>query len=82
MQQSHFKLENSIVNDMVGEVFGWGLWHDPEYKKIGCTKSLSEARKGYARFIELSKNQKFKPPKRYGYTQEKAEVLARRKLSG
>ena len=51
MQQSHFKLENSIVNDMVGEVFGWGLWHDPEYKKIGCTKSLSEARKGYARFI-------------------------------
>lgn len=77
-----FKLENSIVNDMVGEVFGWGLWHDPEYKKIGCTKSLSEARKGYARFIELSKNQKFKPPKRYGYTQERAEVLARRKLSG
>ena len=75
-----FKLKNSVVNEMVGEAFGWGLWHDAEFKKIGCTKSVEEAKNGYLRFMKLAETKKFQPEKRYGYSIEKAKKIALRKL--
>ncbi|KZS38915.1 hypothetical protein AWE51_15145 [Aquimarina aggregata] len=33
--------------------FGWGLWHDPDLNKSGCTKSKTKAIEGYERFISL-----------------------------
>lgn len=75
-----FNFETSIVYNMVGESFGWGLWHDPALKKQGCTKSAEETKKGYLRFLELSKTKKFSPPKRYGYTMEQAKALTKGKV--
>ena len=34
--------------------FAWGLWHDPDLKKDGCTKDKEKAIEGYTRFIELA----------------------------
>lgn len=75
-----FNFETSIVYNMVGESFGWGLWHDSTFKKQGCTKSAEEAKKGYARFLELSKTKKFSPQKRYGYTMEQAKAIVKGKV--
>ena len=61
-------------------LFGWGLWHDPTLKKQGCTKSAEETKKGYARFLELSKTKKFSPQKRYGYTMEEAKAITKGKV--
>lgn len=33
--------------------FGWGLWHDPDLNKTGCTKNKNKAIEGYERFISL-----------------------------
>lgn len=33
--------------------FAWGLWHDPDLNKSGCTKNKEKAIEGYSRFMEL-----------------------------
>lgn len=75
-----FQLKNSIVYDMVGETFGWGIWHDQILNKQGCSKSSQEAQNGYKRFLELAEAKKFNPSKRYGYTIEQARTLAKSKF--
>lgn len=34
--------------------FAWGLWHDPDINKTGCTKDKDKAIEGYQRFIDLA----------------------------
>ena len=33
--------------------FAWGLWHDPELNKKGCTKDKKIAIEGYQRFLDI-----------------------------
>jgi predicted chitinase len=33
--------------------FAWGLWHDPDINKKGCTKDKNKAIEGYQRFIDI-----------------------------
>ncbi|CAA0174426.1 hypothetical protein TMP227_180060 [Tenacibaculum maritimum] len=34
--------------------FAWGLWHDPDLSKSGCTKDKVKSLEGYERFVELT----------------------------
>ena len=87
------KFEDSFIySKKIGECFGWGLWNDPKGGKKGKTKNLVEAKKGYTRFIELSKNQEYPfgttkdkhgntvSRKRYGYSANAAKEFAERRL--
>lgn len=77
-----FNFPDSIVyRQMVGESFGWGLWHDSNYNKKGCVKHNIVAKEGYENFLRLDNiGKKFKPKKRYGYTQGNAKKQALKRL--
>ena len=45
--------KSKSYNDKRGS-FAWGLWHDPDLNKDGCTKDKQKAIDGYTRFIELA----------------------------
>lgn len=87
------KFEDSyIYSNKIGECFGWGLWNDPGGKKKGKTKNINEAKKGYVRFLEMSKNKDFPfgytinksgkkiSRKRYGYSADAAIFFAKKRL--
>lgn len=87
------KFENSyIYTNKIGESFGWGLWNDPKGYKKGKLKSAEEAKKGYQRFLEMSKDKEFPfgytkdkkgnkvSRKRYGYTANSAKLLAEKRM--
>lgn len=87
------KFENSyIYNNKVGECFGWGLWNDPNGYKKGKLKNANEAKKGYIRFLEISKNKEFPfgyredkngnkiSRKRYGFSAKSAKSLAEKRI--
>lgn len=44
--------ESKAYHDKRGS-FAWGLWHDPDLTKKGCTKDKAKAIEGYTRFLEL-----------------------------
>ncbi|RKG32958.1 pyocin R, lytic enzyme [Acinetobacter guerrae] len=84
--------ESYIYRNKSGESFGWGLWNDPLGKKEGKTKNIEEAKKGYQRFLELSKNIDFPfgytinkkqekvSRKRYGYSADRAKEFAKNRV--
>jgi predicted chitinase len=45
--------DSKAYNDKRGS-FAWGLWHDPDLDKSGCTKDKAKAIEGYTRFIALA----------------------------
>lgn len=45
--------ESGAYNDKRAS-FAWGLWHDPDLSKSGCTKDKTKSLEGYERFIELT----------------------------
>lgn len=45
--------ESEAYNDKRAS-FAWGLWHDPDLSKSGCTKDKTKSLEGYERFIELT----------------------------
>ncbi len=81
-----------IYANKIGESFGWGLWNDPKGYKKGKLKSAEEAKKGYQRFLEMSKDKEFPfgytkdkkgnkvSRKRYGYTANSAKLLAKKRI--
>ena len=81
-----------IYSNKAGESFGWGLWNDPQANKKGKTKNVEEAKKGYARFLEMSKEQTYPfgtlkdnkgntiSRKRYGYSADAAKSFAGKRL--
>lgn len=84
--------ESYIYQNKAGESFGWGLWNDPNGRKKGKTSDLIQMKKGYERFLEMSKNVSYPfgktkdsqgntiSRKRYGYTSDKAKQLAEKRL--
>jgi predicted chitinase len=44
--------ESKAYNDKRAS-FAWGLWHDIDLNKKGCTKDKTKAIEGYKRFLEL-----------------------------
>lgn len=83
--------ESSIAQNKSGESFGWGLWNDPLGKKKGKIKNLNEAKKGYMRFLEMTKTTTFPfgtkkeggqivSRKRYGYAANAAKLFAEKRL--
>jgi predicted chitinase len=51
---TNYQLKNSkTYNDERG-TFAWGLWHDPDLDKEGCTKDKTKAIEGYERFLKIS----------------------------
>ncbi|MDC2826172.1 hypothetical protein PHA51_09050 [Rodentibacter pneumotropicus] len=83
--------DSAIYHDpkFIAECFGWGLWNDPGLSKKGKSKSLSEAKKGYERFLEMAKNKTYpfgynkkknKEKARYGYTGTGAVNFAKGRL--
>lgn len=93
--------ENSyIYRNKVGECFGWGLWNDPispiRKKKgrdsDGKTNDVTQAKKGYKRFLELTNGIEFPfgyelnkqkqkiSRKRYGYSADRAKAFANKRL--
>ena len=68
------------------------MWNDPQANKKGKTKNVEEAKKGYARFLEMSKEQTYPfgtlkdnkgntiSRKRYGYSADAAKSFAGKRL--
>ncbi len=48
-----YKFTESKAYNVKKASFGWGLWHDPDLNKSGCTKNKEKAISGYERFIAL-----------------------------
>lgn len=84
--------QSYIYSKRAGECFGWGLWNDPQANKKGKSKNVEQAKKGYARFLEMSKDQAYPfgttkdkkgntiSRKRYGYSADAAKLLATKRL--
>lgn len=70
--------ESYIYKNKSGESFGWGLWNDPLGKKSGKTKDTVQAKKGYQRFLAMSKDIEFP----FGYTLNKQKQKVSRKRYG
>ncbi|WP_336959522.1 hypothetical protein [Chryseobacterium contaminans] len=51
-----YKFKDSKAYDDQKAAFAWGLWHDPIFKKKGCTKDKQLAIEGYQRFVDLTKD--------------------------
>ncbi|PKQ61441.1 hypothetical protein BZG02_15930 [Labilibaculum filiforme] len=51
---TEYKFNESKAYDNPIYAFAWGLWHDPDLEKTGCTKDKDEALKGYNRLINLT----------------------------
>ncbi|WP_299313586.1 LysM peptidoglycan-binding domain-containing protein [uncultured Aquimarina sp.] len=49
-----YEFSESDAYDDKRASFAWGLWHDPDLDKDGCTKSKEKALEGYERLIELT----------------------------
>jgi hypothetical protein len=47
--------EDRDIYNNVTYVFAWGCWNDAKSGKKGVLGSIEERRKGYSRFIQLSK---------------------------
>jgi len=77
-----FNFPDSMVTEMIGESFGWGLWHDPAKNKSGVTKSVVVAKEGYVHFIRLAnkKGSFGKSEKRYGWTYDDAVNYAKQRV--
>jgi predicted chitinase len=72
---------SKVYNEMLA-CFGWGIWHDPETDKEGCTKDNEKAKEGYNRFIELH-DQRGKPKLRgdwYYYDPEEIRPFVEERL--
>lgn len=82
-QLTTFNFPNSMVTEMIGESFGWGLWHDPAKNKSGVTKSVVVAKEGYVHFIKLAnkKGSFGKSKKRYGWTYDDAVNYAKQRVN-
>ena len=52
-----YNFSDSKAYDIKKASFGWGLWHDPDLNKSGCTKNKDKAIEGYERFISLHDNE-------------------------
>ncbi|CAP02980.1 hypothetical protein; putative Chitinase (plasmid) [Acinetobacter baumannii SDF] len=84
--------DSYIYSKKAGESFGWGLWNDPKGGKHGKTANPVEAKKGYQRFLEMSKGVTFPfgyklnkqkekiSRKRYGYSADSAKALAEKRV--
>ena len=53
-EKTEYKFKDSAAYDDKRASFAWGLWHDPDLGKAGCTKDKTKALEGYERFIELT----------------------------
>lgn len=82
--------KSHVYNHMIGEAFGWGLWHDPQTRQRGTEKNKVLAKAGYQRFLELSSerqypfgfnNKKREEKKRYGYKGTSAVSFAKKRIS-
>ncbi|WP_058368556.1 LysM peptidoglycan-binding domain-containing protein [Psychrobacter sp. ENNN9_III] len=82
-QLTTFNFPDSIVTEMIGESFGWGLWHDPTKNKNGVTKNSVVSKEGYTKFIKLAnkKGSFGKSNKRYGWTYDNAVNYAKQRVS-
>ena len=82
-QLTTFNFPDSIVMSMIGESFGWGLWHDPAKNKNGATKNSVVSKEGYTNFIKLAnkKGSFGKSSKRYGWTYDDAVNYAKQRVS-
>ncbi|SIT13443.1 Predicted chitinase [Chryseobacterium ureilyticum] len=49
----NYTFENSNSYKISRFAFAWGLWHDKDAKKDGCTYNTAEAIKGYERLLDL-----------------------------
>lgn len=84
--------DSYIYSSKIGESFGWGLWNDPNGRKKGKTANREEAKKGYQRFLEMSKGVTFPfgyqlnkekkkvSRKRYGYSADDAKAWAENRV--
>ena len=50
----NYEFSDSSAYDDKRASFAWGLWHDPDLNKIGCTKSKEKALEGYQRLVDLT----------------------------
>lgn len=82
-QLTTFNFPDSIVMSMIGESFGWGLWHDPAKNKNGVTKNSVVSKEGYTNFIKLAnkKGSFGKSSKRYGWTYDDAVNYAKQMVN-
>ena len=53
-EKPEYKFKDSKAYDDKRASFAWGLWHDPDLSKNGCTKSKVKAIEGYKRLVELT----------------------------
>ncbi|TRX36196.1 hypothetical protein FNW52_09225 [Flavobacterium sp. ZT3R18] len=53
-KNTNFEFNLSKAYNNKRGAFAWGLWHDPDLRKDGCTKDKDKAIAGYSRFIELA----------------------------
>jgi predicted chitinase len=53
-KNTNFEFNLSKAYNNKRGAFAWGLWHDPDLRKDGCTKDKEKAIAGYSRFIELA----------------------------
>ena len=67
-KNGRYNFEESRIFSSRKLSFAWGLWSDPLSNKTGVKKDINEARKGYARYIELHANagKPDEPDKMYG----------------
>ncbi len=49
-----YKFKDSKAFDDKRASFAWGLWHDPDLGKHGCTKDKKKSIEGYQRLIDLT----------------------------
>lgn len=49
----NYTFDNSAAFSIPLACFAWGLWHDPDTNKEGCTKNKNEAINGYKRMLEI-----------------------------
>ena len=82
-QLTTFNFPDSIVMSMIGESFGWGLWHDPAKNKNGVIKNSGISKEGYTNFIKLAnkKGSFGKSSKRYGWTYDDAVNYAKQRVN-
>lgn len=48
-----YPFEESKAYEIADLAFAWGYWHDPKSTKHGTKKDITQAKLGYARYLEL-----------------------------